>query len=125
MSLSIPVTLMTALLPLWMSSLATVADAGAATTRPPSVAPRACQPGALDKAQALYDAGRFDQAYAGFAVLADCGNADAARWALQMRQGGAARYGQDAGRVNDWVMVRTPLFCNVDNHPPCRVRMPW
>lgn len=106
MPLPIPVTLMTALMSLWMSSLATVSDAGAAAARPPSMPPRVCQPGALDKAQALYDAGRFDQAYTAFALLADCGNPVAARWALQMRQGGPARYGQafmaGPGQLQRW-----------------------
>lgn len=46
----------------------------------------------FEQAQAHYDAGRYAQAYAGFAGLADCGHREATRIALQMRQFGPRLY---------------------------------
>lgn len=50
-------------------------------------------PQSFEQAQEHYDAGRYAQAYAGFAGLADCGHREAARIALQMRQFGPRLYG--------------------------------
>ena len=50
-------------------------------------------PLSFEQAQEHYDAGRFVQAYGGFAGLADCGHREAARIALQMRQSGPRLYG--------------------------------
>lgn len=47
----------------------------------------------FEQAQAHYDAGRYAQAYADFAGLADCGHREATRIALQMRQFGPRLYG--------------------------------
>jgi hypothetical protein len=46
-------------------------------------------------AQMHHEAGRYVEAYALFAHLADCGHREAARLALQMRQLGAQIYGMD------------------------------
>jgi hypothetical protein len=48
----------------------------------------------FEAAQAHYEAGRYAQAYALFAELADCGHRDAARIALQMRRFGPELYGE-------------------------------
>jgi hypothetical protein len=47
----------------------------------------------FEAAQDHYEAGRYAQAYALFAQLADCGHREAARIALQMRRFGPALYG--------------------------------
>jgi len=47
----------------------------------------------FETAQAHYEAGRYAQAYALFAQLADCGHREAARIALQMRRFGPELYG--------------------------------
>ena len=47
----------------------------------------------FEAAQAHYEAGRYAQAYALFAQLADCGHREAARIALQMRRFGPELYG--------------------------------
>jgi hypothetical protein len=59
-----------------------------------SVRPAAAATAALfEQGQAHYEAGRYAQAYALFARLADEGHAEAARIALQMRQWGPRLYG--------------------------------
>lgn len=47
----------------------------------------------FEAAQVHYEAGRYAQAYALFAQLADCGHREAARIALQMRRFGPELYG--------------------------------
>jgi hypothetical protein len=47
----------------------------------------------FEAAQAHYEAGRYAQAYALFAELADCGHREAARIALLMRRFGTQLYG--------------------------------
>jgi hypothetical protein len=49
----------------------------------------------LDLGQEHYEAGRYAEAYAQFARLADCGQREAARLALQMRRHGRKLYGMD------------------------------
>ncbi len=49
----------------------------------------------LDLGHEHYDAGRYAEAYAQFARLADCGQREAARLALQMRRYGRKLYGME------------------------------
>lgn len=60
----------------------------------------------FEEAQQLYRIGRWSAAYGRFATLADRGNADAARMALQMLRHGPDLYGTDwsasASQVASW-----------------------
>lgn len=69
----------------------------------------------FDAAQAHYEAGRFAEAYALFARLADCGHREAARIALQMHTLGSRLYGLDfAARRQQ--LVRWQMALSADPH---------
>lgn len=79
----------------------------------------------LDLGREHYEAGRYAEAYARFARLADCGQREAARLALEMRRYGRKLYGMDfaasAEQVARWRAAlngspRAARRCTPDEH---------